>query len=108
MARFDGSGSARCMGACNVSVGASVHLGAVEPCGDCGWRGVISVLSTLGVHWEDVLACVLCTVECVMYIGGELGSIQKRGEVTHIVWVHCFVCACQQYVWYVQSRCIDW
>ena len=57
-----------------------MYLGAVELCRDCGWRGVISVLSTLGAYWEDVLACMLCTVECVMYVGGELGSIQKRRE----------------------------
>ena len=70
-------------------------------------RGVIGVLSTLGAHWEDVLACVLCMAECVMYVGGELGSIRKRGEETHIVWVHCFVCACRRHAWYVRSGCID-
>ena len=64
------------------------------------------MLSTLGAHWEDVLACVLCTAECVMYVGGELGSIRKRGEETHVVWVHCFVCACQRRAWYV--LCAEW
>ena len=76
--------------------------------GGTGWRDVISMLSTLGVHWKDILACVLCMVECIMYIGGELGSIQKRGEETHIIWVHCFVCACWRHAWYGQSRCINW
>ena len=90
-----------------ASLGARAHLGAVEPCRDCGWRGVIGVLSILGAHWEDILACVLCMAECVMYVGGELGSIRKRGEATHVVWVHCFVCACRWHAWYVRSGCID-
>ena len=68
----------------------AVHLGHGRSKGYV--EGVIGMLSTLGVHWK-VMVCVsvltwcvsayshgvcqhtrmLCTVECIMYIGGELG-----------------------------------
>ena len=82
----------RCMGACDASVGASAHLGAIEPCRDCGWRGVIGVLSTLGVHWEDVLACVLCTAECVMYVRWRrvrVNSKKRRGDSRRLGALFC-------------------